>query len=340
MIKSIKLVNFRLFDTKVIDTPNSLVIFSGKNATGKTSVLEAIYLCSTTKSHRTSDIKNLIKEKEEYSLVEITSDKKYKVTITDNKKAYFINKKEIKKAHEFIGNLNTVLFSPLDLFLVNGSNQEKRRFLDLETSLINKSIISKLSSYKKLLVERNNILKQSQIDDTYLEIITKQLCDVIKPIYDSRIDFINKLNSILIEISKKMNIETIKIEYKKTYEDDIYKSFMSKINVDKALKTTNIGLHRDYFKIYINDKNAANYASEGQIRTICIAIKLAIYELRKKENNIESIILLDDVFAALDKSRIRSLIEYIKDSKQVFITTTSILEVPDELLKNALVIRI
>lgn len=339
MIRKIELNNFRLFDSKLIETNNSLVILSGKNATGKTSILESIYLTSTTKSHRTSDIDTLIKENKEYASCCITADKKYKVVISDKSKNLFINNKQYGKSSDFIGNLKAVMFSPYDLELVNGSKAFRRRFLDLEISLSDKVYLSSITAYKKLLKERNELLKSSNnIDLIMLEVITKQLIDEIKIILNKRLEFISKINKELELISNELNVENIKLEYIKSYSDDIYTSFKNKEKYDIVSKTTNIGTHRDDFVIKINNKDAYEYASEGQIRTITIAIKLAIKNII--ENNGDTpILLLDDVFAALDQTRILSLIKYLKKSKQTFITTTSILDIPDELLSNALVIR-
>ncbi len=339
MIKKVELNNFRLFDSKLIDTNNSLVILSGKNATGKTSILESIYLASTTKSHRTNEIDSLIKENQEYGSCTITSDKKYKVIISDKGKSLFINNKQYIKSSDFIGNLKVVMFSPYDLELINGSKGFKRRFLDLEISLSDKVYLSSITAYKKLLKERNELLKSSdKVDMIMLDILTNQLIDEIKVILNKRLNFIDKLNEELKIISKELNVEQINLEYVKTYSDDIYASFKNKERYDIISKTTNIGCHRDDFVIKINDKNAYEYASEGQIRTITIAIKLAIKSLLEKTGE-TPILLLDDVFAALDQTRILSLIKYLKKSKQTFITTTSILDIPDELLSNALVIR-
>lgn len=339
MIKNINLINFRLFKSKQLITNNSLVILSGKNATGKTSILEAIYLCSTTKSHKSNDINSLISLNEDSSICEITTNKKYKVVLYKKGKSYFINRQQIK-ASDFIGNLSTVLFSPHDTYLVFGSKQEKRKFLDLEISMISKEYLNNLSKYKKILNERNYLLKNENIDLKYLSIITDELIFYLKKIYQSRISFINQINKLLDNISKNLKIEKISIKYYPSYEEDIKKSFKNKEKIDLLTKVTNIGTHRDDFKIFINDLPADEYSSEGQSRIICIAIKLAIKEYIKMITNNEPILLLDDVFAALDNERIDKLIKYVKKSKQVFITTTSILEIPDELLKDALVLRI
>ena len=341
MIKSIHLKNFRIFDELNLDTNNSLVILSGKNATGKTSILEAIYLCSTSKSHRTNDIENVISYNKEFSLCEINENNKYKLVISKKGKVSFINKKEIKKISEFIGNLQVVMFSPSDLSLIQGSKADKRRFLDMEISLLDKSYLTASIAYKRLLKERNEILKKDKLDLIYLDVLTKSLVNELDVIYKKRIEFINSLNILLENISKSMGIENIKLVYNSTYDPlNIYNSFKSKEKLDIYNKVTNIGSHRDDFIIFINDKDSSIYASEGQARTICIIIKLALKEYIEKYFKIEPILLLDDVFAALDKKRIEALTKYVLKNKQTFITTTSILEIPDELLKNASVLRI
>lgn len=340
MINNISLKNFRLFEDINLNTNNSLVILSGKNATGKTSILESIYLCSTSKSHRTDDLNNLILNNKDFSICEIKTDKKYKMVLSKDGKKSFINKQEIKKISDFIGNLNVVMFSPNDLNLINGSKHNRRHFLDLEISLLDKSYLKASTAYKRILKERNELLKNQNIDMILLDIYTKELCEYLDYIYKKRISFLEDINKYLDDISMNLGINKIKLKYQKTYEDDLLKSFKNKEKLDILTKVTNIGSHRDDILIYLDDKIAINYASEGQKRIICIAIKLALKEYIKNNINHEPILLLDDVFAALDNDKIRGLINYVKNSKQVFITTTSILEVPDELLKNALVLRI
>lgn len=341
MISQIKLKNFRLFEEFHIQSSASLVILSGKNAVGKTSILEAIYLCSTSKSHRSTDLSTLILTQKEYAVCEIEADALYKVVLSKEGKALFINRREIKKSSEFIGNLSVILFSPYDLSLVQGTKTDKRRFLDLEISLLDKTYLQDSSFYKRLLRERNDVLKQTKYDIRYLDILTKDLCGYLEKIYKKRVQFLQSLNVYLKNITETMRLEPISLEYQATYDTkDIYTSFKQKEKQDILSKMTNIGAHRDSFVIYINGQDASVYASEGQIRTICIAVKLALKEYITAIRGKEPILLLDDVFAALDKTRIACLTEYVKQNKQTFITTTSILEIPDELLKNAQVIRI
>jgi len=341
MIKEIRLKNFRIFDDIKFDTSNSLVIFSGKNAVGKTSILEAIYLASTSKSHRTNDIESIIKSNKEFASSEIISNKNYKVVISNDKKTYFINKAEYKRVSDFIGELKVVMYSPFDLNLIDGAKNIRRRFLDLEISLNDKEYLRNLSIYKKLLNERNELLKTNKLDKTLLNVLTKELIKYVDLIYKKRISFINALNDNLLEISKNLNFLDIKLEYESTYDPiNIEYSFNSKLERDIFTKTTNIGPHRDDFKIFINNHLALEYASNGEKHLICIAIKIALKEYIKTKCNDEPILLLDDLFVALDKDKIKKITEYVKKSKQAFITTTSILDIPDEILKDALVLRI
>ena len=339
MIKNIKLKNFRLFNDIEFDTNNSFIIFSGKNAHGKTSIIESIYIASTTKSHRDNDLKNVIKFNEQFSVIEINNEKKYKVVISKEGKKLFINNTE-KKASDYLGGFNSIMISPIDIELIRGSKGDKRRFLDLNISMLNKKYLKESSKYKKALNERNLLLKEKNIDEKLLNILTDELCDSIKYIYDSRIYLIDKLNYYLIDICKNMKIENIKLVYEASFNpNDIKKSFEDKKSSDIRYQITQIGTHRDSFKILINDLEASTFASEGQSRIIYITIKLALSKLMTELKE-EPILLLDDIYQALDKERIEALTGYLKNMKQVFITTTSILEISDELLKNALVLRI
>ena len=124
------------------------------------------------------------------------------------------------------------------------------------------------------------------------------------------------------------------------FTNEFEKSFENKIEYDYLTKTTNIGIHRDYFLINYNDKDAKTYASEGEKRIIATAIKLALKKDIKNITGEDAILLLDDVFASLDRNKISSLVNYVKNTNQTFISATSLLEVPKELLTNALVIKI
>lgn len=339
MINSIKLKNFRCYDELNLDKFSNLVIFSGKNATGKTSILEAIHISSFVKSHRTNDLKKVIKFDKDFTEIEIKSNKKLRIVISNDSKSFFVNNSQINKIANFIGLINVIMISPEDMYLIKGSKDDKRRFLDMNLSLLDKEYFYELSKYKKILAERNLLLKNEKIDNIMLNVLTEDLVKSLNIIYQKRVNFINKINDYLVDICKNLKIGNLNLIYKPSYNpNDILKSFLNKTNQDMFLKSTSIGSHRDTFIIELDNKDVASYISEGQARITYIAIKLALKMIIEEKN--ETILLLDDIFSSLDSTKIESLTNYVSKSNQVFITTTSILDIPDNIIKNAVVIRL
>ena len=341
MISKIKLTNFRKLENIEIESNNKIIILTGMNAIGKTTVLESIYIVSTSKSHRTNDVKECITFDKDFLKIELQTDKQFVVTISKEGKNNTINNINYEKISEFIGNLNVIMFSPLDLELINGSKGFKRRFLDLEISLLDKAYLREITAYKQLLKERNEILKNySDENRIMLKVVTSQLIELIKNNISKRLNFINKINQKLLLVTKRLNCEKIELNYLSSVDlNNIEKSFENKLNYDIISKTTNVGLHRDTFEILIDGKKIDIYGSEGQMRNSLLAIKFALMEIYKDLKK-DVILLLDDVFASVDQKRINNIMEYIKREKQTFITTTSIFNIPDELLKDAKIIRL
>lgn len=338
MITNIKLKGLRIFKEYEINTNNSFVIFSGRNATGKTSILEAIYYISTAKSHRTNLIDEMINKDSDYFQIDIKSDKAYRAIYSKNIKSFLIDGNKYSKVSDYVGDLSAVMFSPSDLELINGSKALRRRFINLELSLIDKKYLHLLNTYNKLIKERNELFKQAKIDHVLLDIITNQVIEKALIICSKRKAFILKLNEYLKRISESLNIEQIELEYNPSYLNDINKAFKDKEAYDIISKATNVGPHRDDIIIKLDGLLASGFASEGQARMIAIALKLALRDLISDEKGVKPIMLLDDVFASLDNKRILNLVKYIKDGYQTFLTTTSIMEIKDDLLKEALVI--
>lgn len=341
MIHHLEIVHFRKFSNLTLDFKNKITVFTGPNAVGKTTILEAIYLISTSKSHRTNDLSTLIQNNENYLSVEIYSTKKFKMILSKEGKKSFINDISYPKLSDFIGGLPVILFSPSDLELIQGSKSVRRRFLDLELSLIDKSYLRAIMGYKKLLKERNDLLKiYTEDKKLVLNVITTQILEYISKLYQIRTNFLERLNSKLKMVCEHLECEQIKLSYIPSYDiHHLEDSFQSKLYYDLLTKTTNIGLHRDDFKIELDTLEAKEFASEGQMRNAILAIKFALKEIYKEKGQ-EIILLLDDVFASIDQKRINHIMEYIKNEHQTFITTTSLFNIPDELLKEAQIIRL
>ncbi len=343
MIRNLKLINVRKFNKLELSFNNNLIILIGKNAVGKTTILESIYAISTSKSHRSDDFKQMISTNKPFSHILLEVDKKYELIFSEKGKKAIINQLEYKKISDFVGNLKTVLFSPNDLFLIIGSKSERRNFLDLELSLLDKIYLESINTYKKILKQRNDLLKiYDESKKIILEVITTQLIEQVKIIINKRLEFIKDLNFKLKDIHILLtNNENLKLEYNPSISlDKLEQIFKEKLNYDILTKMTNYGPHRDDFKINLNELEASSFASQGQIRGIAISLKIALLEIIKEKSKKEVILLLDDVFSELDDNRQSNLVKYLFSQSQTFITTTNVHSLPKELLQKSQVIKI
>lgn len=333
MIKSITLQNFRNIEKTSYDLDNNLVIFEGNNGVGKTSILEAIYLTTTSKSHRTNNYKDMIKFDTKQSIVTLkTNNRVLEIILSDNKK-YFINNKKVSNI-EFINNINTVIFSNIDLNYIVGSRSLKIKYIDMMISLLNTKYLKLLLEYKKIIRERNSLFKLKTIDKIYLKLLDEKLIDYIFYINKYRNKFYLLMNDELKSITKELNIENISIDFNIDLDKNIIKKKIDQnYQNDLKYKRTIYGVHSDNVEFLINGKNSNKFASQGQIRSIAIVMKLALVNIMKR-NNLEPILLLDDVFAELDEIRQSTLIKYLNNI-QTLITTTSLNDIPNELLLKA-----
>lgn len=340
MINKIHLKNIRIYDDITLNINNNLVILVGPNACGKTTILESIYLISKAKSHKTNNIEDIIKENNDFGVIEINDNKKYKMVISLSGKKLLINNVIYKKISDFIGNIKAIMFSPFDLNLVYGTKSERRQFLNTELSIINKNYIYEISKYNKILKERNEILKNyNEKNKTILDVITLELIETGKKIYKYREDFINNINNNIKKIHNDLYGENLYIKYVPSvkYEDfdTIYKE---RIEYDIFTKSTSKGIHRDDFIFIINDNNAISYSSQGQVRSIVLSLKISLFYYMRELFGNNIILLLDDVFSELDNDRILSLVKFLINENQTFITTTSIDLIPNALKNKAQII--
>ncbi len=340
-VNKLELVNFRNYNSLEIDFDSNINILYGMNAQGKTNILESIYMCSTTKSHRTNkDIEMInFNEDEAHIKLNITkADKEFRIDIhlkKNKKKGIAINRIPIKRADELFGIFNVIFFSPEDLNIIKNGPKERRKFIDIELCQLDKIYVYNLVNYNKVLNQRNQVLKdvffEPSLKET-LDIWDMQLAKYGKEIIRRREEFIEKINEIILPIHSDItdNLETIKIEYDKNVdEDDFYEMLVRKRNDDISRKTTTIGPHRDDIIIYSNDINVRTYGSQGQKRTAALSLKLAEIELVKKQIGENPILLLDDVLSELDSSRQNHLLKTIKDI-QTIITCTGL----DDFIEN------
>ena len=341
IIKSIKLENFRNYESLDLDFEKGTNILYGDNAQGKTNVLEAIYLSATTKSHKGSKDKEIIRFLQDEAHIRTILDKEgleYRVDMhlrKNKSKGIAINGQHLKKAAELLGLLNVVFFSPEDLSIIKNGPSERRRFVDMELCQIDKYYLYNLNQYNKIVNQRNKLLKDfyynSDLNET-LQVWNMQLVSYGKQIINRREKFIEQLNEIIYDIHK--NLSGDREELKIIYEPDVSEEeFEQKLKNsqerDIKLKMTSVGPHRDDFCFMVNGIDIRKFGSQGQQRTAALSLKLSEIELVKKVTGDSPVLLLDDVLSELDSNRQNYLLNNIGDI-QTIITCTGL----DEFINN------
>ena len=334
-IKSLKLKNFRNYDLLTLDFDPSTNIFYGDNAQGKTNILESVYMCGTTKSHRGTKDRDMIRFGEEESHIEAIIDRNgttYQIDMhlkKNSPKGIAINKIPIKKASELFGIVNIVFFSPEDLNIIKNGPSERRRFLDLELSQLDKVYLKNLANYNRIVNQRNHLLKdignQEDLLGT-LDIWDLQLIEYGTKIIERRKKFIEHVNEIISIVHKKITggREKIKLLYEPSIGIYALEQALKKSRErDIRMRSTSVGPHRDDICFLNEDIDIRKFGSQGQQRTAALSLKLSEIELVKRATKDKPILLLDDVLSELDKHRQNYLLDSINDI-QTLITCTGV----------------
>ena len=341
IIKSLELSDYRNYEYLSITFDRNTNILYGKNAQGKTNILESIYMSGTTKSHRGSRDKEIIRFGQDEAHIKTVIEKENKEFQIDlhlkknRSKGIAINKIPIKKASELFGILNVIVFSPEDLSIIKNGPKERRRFIDSELCQIDKIYLYHLSLYNRALNQRNQLLKdcyyKPQLKDT-IEVWDDQIIEYGSKLIETREKYVQNLNLIVNETHKDLTNgrENLMIRYEKNVEIDDYRQVMQ-ANLQKDLKygQTNAGPHKDDLCFEIDGVDMRKFGSQGQQRTCALSLKLAEIELVKKSIHDQPILLLDDVLSELDSDRQEALLRHIHDI-QTIMTCTGM----DEFIKN------
>lgn len=334
-VKSLELDHFRNYESLTIDFEKGTNILYGNNAQGKTNILEAVYLSGTTKSHKGSKDKEMIRFGSDESHIRIFVEKKEKQYQIDmhlkknRSKGIAINKIPIQKASDLFGILNIIFFSPEDLNIIKNGPSERRRFIDLELCQLDRIYLNDLTNYNKILNQRNKLLKDISFRPDLQETLCiwdLQLVEFGEKIIKRRNNFINQLNEIVKEIH--FNISGGKEELLLTYEPNVKEEFFSKElgnaqGKDLKYGQTTVGPHRDDISFSIHGVDIRKFGSQGQQRTSALALKLSEIEFVKQVIQDTPILLLDDVLSELDSNRQNYLLNNI-NSTQTIITCTGL----------------
>ena len=350
-IKKIKLKQFRNYQEVAVVFEKNINIIIGRNAQGKTSLIESMYVLSTTKSHRTSKDQQLILFNEDFARIEAQINRElddFELSLSISKKGKKANYNGIvqKKLSDYVGKLIVVLFAPEDLSLVKGGPPYRRRFLDMEIGQLSPSYLYHLAQYGKLLKQRNELLKQlrhNRKNELLLEVLTEQLVPHAVFIVGKRMEFLEKLQQFAKGVHGEITngLEEISFSYVNSFKDwelteeQALQKYKDAFDSDIQNGTTALGPHRDDFVVSINGINTHQFGSQGQQRTASLSIKLAEIELIYSVLGEYPILLLDDVLSELDDSRQTQLLNTIKNKVQTFITTTNIDGIDEEVVRLA-----
>lgn len=357
ILQKIHLINFRNYPKLSLKLNPHITIFIGKNAQGKTNLLESIYMLALTKSNRSGSEQDYIRFGSSMAKIKgtvkqdrILKDLELWLSCEGKGKRVFYNQDEVKRISDYISMMNVILFTPDDLDILKGSPSIRRNLLNIEISQISKSYLDAHNQYNRILKTRNEYLKiiytNGLADDGYLAILTEKLVQKAILIYQARWNFLNEINQEIATIYETitgfqhLHIEYLpNVEFASFQETDIYttlnKKFLSNRKREESQGVTLFGPHRDDFSFYLGDLDLKIYGSQGQQRLAVIAFKLAEITIFYKKTGTYPILLLDDLFSEIDKTKKNRLLKYICGEMQTIITATDLSDMKRDLLMDA-----
>ena len=367
-IKNLKLKNYRNYNDIEISFNSNKILFIGKNAQGKTNLLESIYYLSTLNSLRAKSDSELIRWGENFCSIKAEI-KKFDIDIDldiyinpPNRKKLKVNGINKNKSSEFISNVSTVCFTTNDLLLLRGTPDDRRKWLDLAICQIFPAYNERITKYNKIRTQKNNYLKNLKgninADTSVLDVWNEQLAVTGSNITFIRLNFLYELQKIAKEKHYKIaNTEDLSIFYNSCIIGDIsscekfefnneyimenFKNKLEEKKLEEIIRAQSVvGPHRDDVSFFINNAESKKFASQGQQRTIVLSLKLAELQLIKDKINTDAILLLDDVLAELDDLRQNFLLEAIGDKTQTIITSVDTLQFKNEYLKDVQIFEI
>jgi DNA replication and repair protein RecF len=337
-LKRLTLHNLRNYSDETFTFNDGVNVFVGANAQGKTNVAESIFFACTGYSPRANRDRELIKQGENDAFILAEAESAFgSVSIEvrlsqDGEKEIFVNGVKLNKMGELFGNINSVFFNPQELKLVQESPEDRRRFMNISLSQMSKRYFYALLRYNKILEQRNNLLKshdRHMVLET-LPIWDESLCKESAKIFSMRNEFLDKISPYCIDAHTKLSggLEELKMTAENALfgtEEEIAKTLVKRLKnsyeKDLRLGFTTVGPHRDDLNIFINGIDAKLYASQGQMRTAALSLKLAQVEFFKQLSGEYPVLILDDVMSELDLPRRKKLLQRIH-GMQTLLTCT------------------
>ena len=352
-IDSLSLMNFRNYETLNISFGNLNIIY-GLNGSGKTNIVEAIYMLALTKSFRINNDKIMIKKgkikaKIRGNVLKKNDENEFGVEISNDGKIVTINGEKQDKVSDYVSKINVILFNPSDTRLIDDAPSERRKMLNIEISQIYKEYLVVLTNYQRILKQRNFYIRGMYINGSYtseyLDILTKKLVEYGKVISKYRQDFIDNINKYVTSNYEKIfGSGTLKIRYVSTFknksEDDLIKRFKDNYQKELSVGKTLEGIHHDDIMFILDNNNLKEWGSEGQRKNAIISFKLAEINVINEIKGYYPILILDDLFSELDKEKIINLLGMLDRNVQTFITTTDLKKISKKVIKDAKKIKV
>ena len=337
IVTDLRIRNFRNYDQASVHFSPGLNMITGANAQGKTNLLESLVYLSLTRSFRISSDPVLIRNGCEFARLGCTVQDEgrsvqLEAVIHSGGKNLSVNRAAVKKTSEFVGKLNTVLFSPDDLGIFLDAPRERRRLLDQEITKISSGYLFALQNYRSLLKDRNSLLKHAKRDDSYMAVLEERMIREQVTVIEWRRAFIRTINRHLAENYRKLSGEDalVQLQYLSCIPEQSEIEPSLKIMYDMArekdyeFRSSTNGIHREDLAFLMNEENVIRCASQGQKRMIMLGFKMAILRYIEEVSHKTAVLLLDDVLSELDAQRQRTLMALIQKPYQCIITGTEI----------------
>lgn len=345
-LTEIELEHFRNYDHQKVCFHDKVNIITGNNAQGKTNLLESLYIMSLGKSFRTGRDTEMIAFGADFLRAKSKSIKDgeelvIEIGISKDGKSVKIDGVRARRTADLLEHVYMVIFSPEDLKIVKEEPEKRRKFVDRELCQLKPVYFENLSRYKKLLINRNVLLRENGRNSDLFRVYDEGIADYGARIIKERKRFVDKLSDISGELHKKITDgkEELSVSYEcgfdftKEYEEirvEFLERLQKNLNKDMMKGGTSVGPHRDDLKLTVDGVDIRHYGSQGQQRTAALSLKLAELELIKEETGEDAILLLDDVLSELDVQRQTFLLSRLHNI-QIFITAA---ELSEALLSN------
>ncbi len=342
IIQELVLRNFRNYEETVLTPHEGVNLFFGMNGSGKTNLLEAIHYCALGKSHRITGDQSTVRIGESFAVCGVTvfsGGVRREITVRlvpneENKKVILLDQKQIRRFSDMMGCLQCVIFSPEDLGLIREGPSMRRRYLDMMISQVNRGYFIALQQYRSGLEQRNALLKNLRANPResagLLEVFEQAMASPAAVIVEARKKAIQLLSGLAAETYSGISgrdTEEFQAIYHSAFresenvKEDFIRLQQENREEDLRLGVTSAGPHRDDLNLSLNRKSMKTFASQGQIRTAALSLKLAQMKVLRQMSGEAPVLLLDDVMSELDKDRRMRLVREISDY-QTFITCT------------------